>query len=595
MTRRPSKLHTLLLALILAAPAGAVEKGVPEIPSLGAPIAAPVVPGAALSVPGSPELAAPVIPSAESPRGDLPAAAPALPGNAVPQARPDGALPLAAPQAAQAAQPAQASKPVAQIAKRLAPELANAAKASSSGEASAASGQNIQTILQGGKAASSSGSDAVQASAPSAPSASGLSAPSGASSGANGGSNVPPPSSPKAAQKTGTNSRLVYFLQRRALRNVAAVFGLVYPMPAMGPKLADRVLLQAAGKRVVFSDIDDTLAKYNTVLTPEMAAAIAGVQKRGKQFVAITDRPDFARQGSSQMGAFDTLATIPAGERAGIMVATNGGGKIYRYDAQGEPKLVYEEPGLPEDVRAKIKEAAAVVVPELEKLGTALQTVDAKTGKPMNAENHSPYGYSMILKAGTPEAVVKNVAHEMQKEMEARGLKFEVEGRMAKDPSLPPYITFSKLDKSLTVEHVAQTMGVEAKDALAVGDSMYKPFDRPDTGGAGMAEARKLGERVSGGKLPLTGNRTDANMELGLPGMMAISVGGSADPRMAHGYVMPGKGPDATLRVLRGVASRPPLDRKDRRNFIWMVVAVVASWVWLFGTLQYIGRMWPFN
>jgi hypothetical protein len=39
--------------------------------------------------------------------------------------------------------------------------------------------------------------------------------------------------------------------------------------------------------------------------------------------------------------------------------------------------------------------------------------------------------------------------------------------------------------------------------------------------------------------------------------MLMLSVGGTADSRMANAYVMQGKGPDSTARALRAIAAGP--------------------------------------
>ncbi len=356
------------------------------------------------------------------------------------------------------------------------------------------------------------------------------------------GSALPPPAAPSGPK--GVDGRFSYAARRRVLAVLATAFGVNYSLAPAGASLTRRLVQRASSKQAVFSDIDDTLAKYNTVMTPETAAAVAGVKKSGKLFVAITDRSDKVKPGSSQMAAFDSLESIPAAEREGLLIATNGGGKIYEYQADGSPKLIYEEPGLPESMRPAIDEAAAAVKARLPEFGTALKN-----------EFHSPYGYGMILREGTPESAVKALAAAFQAELRKRGMDFEVEGRMAKDPTLPPYLTFSKLDKSVAVKRIAQLKGVSARRAVILGDSMYAPKDEPRLGALGRAAAALA--RRAFGPVPLTGNATDRNMERALRGALTLSVGGTADSRMRRAFVLDAKGPAATRRVLEAVGSRP--------------------------------------
>jgi hypothetical protein len=67
----------------------------------------------------------------------------------------------------------------------------------------------------------------------------------------------------------------------------------------------------------------------------------------------------------------------------------------------------------------------------------------------------------------------------------------------------------------------------------------------------------RLGARLSGRALPRTGNRTDRNMELAVPGALTLSVGASGDSRASNLYVLAGKGPSVTIQVLKSMASKP--------------------------------------
>lgn len=511
---RAHKLLALAVAALLSVPAFAVERAAPSVNIGGLNVRATNVGAGALTT--LPAVTIPTIANL------------AIPGSINPSLAPQQAQPGAIEAMGQA----------------VAPQIEAIAAPNVGAESAASSGESIQAILQGAKA-----NDLVVTMSAGNPgssgSGSGLSAPAGGSS--NGSANVPSAPAPKASAPKSVNTRAGYSWRRAVLASISTFWGMNFSLPTAGPKLAQSVLKEASTKRVVFSDIDDTLGEYNkvgAVLSEDMARSIVAVRKAGKVFAAITDRPDVPRPNSTQKGAFQSFETIPADQRAGIILGTNGGGRIYEYDAAGEPKLIFEEPKLEQEVVDKISEAAKVVESELAANGTAL-----KEG------SHGPYGYSMILVGGTPEATVKKLAGRLQEELAARGLEFEVEGRMAKDPTLPPYLTFSKINKTVAVKAIAKLKGIEFDEAVAVGDSMYKPVDKPR--GRNAAKMRKVGERLSGGAMPLTGNATDANMEKGLPGMLTISVGGTADPRMANAYVLPGKGASVTKQVVDAAASKP--------------------------------------
>ncbi len=471
------------------------------------------------------------------------AAASALPGAEAsgPQSLIPGAL-----GSAEIAQPARgaaaAEASVEATAKDLAPELKAAAAPNGSDGDAAAAGQNAQTILQGGKVSDAPGAVLAAAGAMGSPSLMALAPAMQAQR-----KQTPPPSAPKASENgpRKVDSRLGYEARRLGLSLIAATYGVVASLPVAGPRLTAAVLKRLSYQDALLSDIDDTLVKFNGVLEPETVDAIVALRRSGKFFAAITDRPDKTRPGSSTLSAFDSLASIPASERAGIYVATNGGGKIYRYDAKGEPELIFEEKGLDEAQRAKVQKAAEAVKARLAGLGVELQSY-----------NDNPYGMAMLFKAGTPEATVKQLAHIMEDAMRAEGLSYDVEGRLAKDPANPPYITFSKLDKSLAVRNIMKLAKLDSETTTPIGDSMYAP-QMPKSPSSMAARAARWAERLSGRPIPLTGNATDRKMELAIEGALTVSVGTTGDPRMARAFVLDGKGPEVTRQVLRAMASRP--------------------------------------
>ena len=157
-----------------------------------------------------------------------------------------------------------------------------------------------------------------------------------------------------------------------------------------------------------------------------------------------------------------------------------------------------------------------------------------------------------MLKPGSSEASVKATAAILQAELDRRGIDVEVNPRFAKDPANPPYVTLSLITKEGAARYIAQARKAGPQDVVILGDSMYVPH-------APKAETwlTRLGERASGQARPALGNRTDANMERGVAGALTLSVGTTGDPRTKNLYVLAGKGPSVTRRVLEAVAARP--------------------------------------
>lgn len=455
------------------------------------------------------------------------------------------AVSVAAPQAALAAETANAQATPAQATAKMAEAVtAQAAagldKAATAGDSkSAAAG--IQQIIEGRSAAASNNASSVVGFE-----GAGVSALSAATppASAEKSANVPAPAASSKQQRKSYNAT------RAALAKIAADHGVVASMPTMPKELEAQITHEASFKNVIFSDIDDTLDKFNSVFSPETVKAIADLKKAGKTLVAITDRPDKAKEGSTTKSAFESFSSVPNADKAGMILATNGGGKIYQFDDNGEGKLIYSEPELDAETRAKVNASADAVLKAMESKGVGLK-----------ANSAGPFGHSIIFTIGTKMTDVKELAHLMESEMKSRGLDYEVEPREAKNPTVdPPYITFSKLNKSLAVRHVSQLKGYKPEESVMIGDSMYKP--NPDAKASPEIVARA--EALSGQKIPLTGNMVDRNMELAMPGALTIAVGGSADPRMANAWVMNvdkdagGRfmGPVATRKILEAMASK---------------------------------------
>ncbi|HAM36863.1 MAG TPA: hypothetical protein DEB40_10645 [Elusimicrobia bacterium] len=457
---------------------------------------------------------------------------------------------------------------VAAAADMAAAEIAALENISLTGENAASGGERLENLMTGGKSVADKDElgAMVLAASVSDPAPAGLARPSLSSSLPHG-RKVPLAASTRESRPT--RSRLVYGMKRMALAAIASAFGIVSSLPVIGPRLEQRVLAQAARKRVVFSDYDSTLGPWRSVLSPDMVAAIAAVRLAGKEITIISDRPAVKSEGCP-VTIFESLASVPAAVRAGMYVAAYYGGQLYRYDAQGAPELIWEFPPLDGDIKARVQEAIDSLKARLPRLGTAQFPGDHN----IPAESWDRYGYGMMLAVGTPEPVVHNVARAFQTELSRRGFDVLVAGHMAKDPANPPYVNFSIVNKSPVVRQIAARLKAEPWESLVLGDSMYLPR-QPETSGFVARAALRWAERLSGRPLPLTGHETDRNMERALPGILSLSVGGAADPRMARAYVLRGRGPEAAREVLRAVASQPAVAADPARY--WQIAAVVLA------------------
>ncbi|MFI5347197.1 MAG: hypothetical protein ACHQ51_12560 [Elusimicrobiota bacterium] len=500
-----------------------------------------------------------------------PSAAPAFlaPAMTAPSAFAAAPVPAAAA-AAPALSPVARAASLPEMAKSLAPHLEAAAKPATSASGSAAAGRGIEDVLTGAKSAGAGEiadvAGAEGAGAPSLAPGAAAAAPDAPKAG------VPAAAAP--AQGKTVSSEISYRVHRFLLKTVAALTGAVNSLPAAGPALTDKLIASAADKRVVLSDFDDTLAAYNQVLPQDMVEAVEAVRAAGKDFAVISDRGDEKRAGS--MTVFESLASLPVATRAGMYVAANSGGRVYRYDANGEPVRVYEIPALDGDAKAKVVEAAAATKAGLAAFGAEQHVPSAEKDVP--GESWNTYGYALMLKVGSGKEQVLKAADLLQTELAKRGVVVEVSPRFAKDPANPPYINFSIVTKAPAAAFIAKALKAEAKDVVILGDSQYSP--RAAKKDSWLA---RLGVTLSGREMPATGNQTDRNMEKALPGALTLSVGTTGDPRASNLWVLAGKGPSVTRRVLMSVASktransRPKDDAGDSILAITGAVALVAA------------------
>jgi hydroxymethylpyrimidine pyrophosphatase-like HAD family hydrolase len=470
------------------------------------------------------------------------AAAPAL---AAPSSFAGAEVPAAVQAAAAVAAPAARAASVPEMAQSLAPQLEAAAKPETSDSGASAAGRGIEDVITGGRSAGSGGiSDVAGVLGSGAPALALRAAASTQVESVK--ASVPAVAAPASGKIV--DSAVSYRVHRFLLNAVAALTGGLYSLPVAGPALTRKLIESAADKNVVFSDFDSTLADYNQILPAEMTAAVDAIKAAGKTFVVISDRGDEPRKG--QLTVFESLASLSVATRAGMYVAANSGGRVYRYDDKGEPVRVFEAPAPDAAEKAKLVEAVDATKARLKDIGAELHYPSATNKVP--TESWNVYSYAMMLKIGSDDAHVRGAAAILTEEMKKRGYVVQVDPRYAKDPTNPPYVVFSLVTKQTSAGFIANALKAGPGDVLVIGDSMYTP--NPPRRESWLT---RLGVKLSGVALPRTGNRGDRNMELGVPGALTLSVGASGDAGASNLFVLSGKGPSVTLQVLKSVASKP--------------------------------------
>ncbi|MBI3288693.1 MAG: hypothetical protein HYZ74_04165, partial [Elusimicrobia bacterium] len=339
-----------------------------------------------------------------------------------------------------------------------------------------------------------------------------------------------------------------YHLHRWALRAIAALSGAVFTLPQAGAALTDLIIASLADKKLVLSDYDDSLAANGDILSAAMVERFRAIDAANKHIAVISDRSGIRNPGSNQVTVFESLAPLPVALRAGKYVAGNAGGKVFRYDAQGVPQLVHEAPPMTPEQAQKARAVAEATKARLKEVNAVQNPGDGKNNP---SEDMGPYGYALMLIPGSAEDTVLEVARIMDEELARQGLPLTAVPRFARNPKHSPYIKFSVVSKADSAAWIAAQLNVKAKDAVAVGDSMYAP--RPPKRWAWLL---KWGAKLSGRALARMGNDTDANIARGLPGILALGVGGNMDPRL-NGYTLDGHWAGVSGRILDAVASKP--------------------------------------
>jgi hydroxymethylpyrimidine pyrophosphatase-like HAD family hydrolase/predicted nucleotidyltransferase len=320
-----------------------------------------------------------------------------------------------------------------------------------------------------------------------------------------------PAARPVAAPKP-IDSPLAYALHRGLLRAVDALGGGLRSLRPAGAALTELKIAAAADSRGVFADYDETLsgsnAAFNNKLSPDMVEAVRAVKAAGKTVDVISDRPE---------SVFESLSTLPVETRAGMYVAVDAGGRVYRYDAEGKPALVYEAPAMTEETKALLSAAGDAAMKRLPGGSEAVLR---------------QYTYTIKLKVGSTWEQVRGAGEIFQKELSRRGSPLSVRARMAKDPANNPYLVVSVNTKANASRFIAAQRKLAGKDIVILGDGMFA-------------------SRQGGG------NENDAAMLDGAPGARMFSVGGTGDPRRKGLVVLGKSGPAASRDVLLAVASKP--------------------------------------
>jgi hypothetical protein len=564
--------------------------GPSQIPTLTLPTA-PTIPGAAAPGAAIPNLAVPQLPGSAL---NLPAAAAPLPGIAGPSA--PAALPRAAaanpliPGAAAPSAAAPNAKPTTTegILRAGAEQISAAQSAKSESGVS----QALESMFTGGKAAAASFGDAVSGSrsagpAPLAPlpldelktiARDSKKTDADRQAAVKAIADRSTDASKLALEEIGTErggGPADYEIKRLALRRLADQ-GKVVSLPPVSDEHAAAILEKLSKEKpeVAAFDYDGTLEKKGAPASAETGAALKALADSGVQTMILTDRSENGRR-EGDIGILESLSTLAPAQRAAISVGANRGARIVAFDAAGAPRTVEQAAAWTGAERALIAAAAAKMA---EKFGRSRQS-DGTT------ELWTDYDYAAFLPANSNLDKIQDAARFLREELASQGLAASVVPRPGQD-SETPYVTVTKYEKSLGASRLRALR--ETLDRLRDAERLPKSL-RPL---ARALLAKLPSKAVPAASALLVGDHffgprgVDAGMVQGAPGALAISVGGTADPRLDNAFVWNKQGREGSLELMRAASgpAAPQMEGMNWKAFGGLFGSRTASIVAFLGT-----------
>ena len=380
-----------------------------------------------------------------------------------------------------------------------------------------------------------------------------------------------------------------YEIHRAALRALAETFDDLRSLRPVSVSHAQEILkkLENDKPEEAFFDYDDTLAEFNTPVSKEIGEGLKAAADAGVEPIILTDRPD-VRKRENDVTITDSLKPLTLEQKRALTLVSSRGTRALLYDKKGEAVLVHENP-----VRWDEAQRKAILLSReafLESYGnksdgtpTAEQEYNGKTYE------LSDYGYAHFLPIGWDIAQVKEAAARLQKELQKRGVDFEVTGRTAKKETDPPYLFFSKIDKRTGVLPLrANRRAIEmGKDALRFGLSgkfakaAWKIADRV---GKRPVEAKKV---LSVGDQFFDTRTADIGFAKASPGSMIISVGAAADPRLDDVVVWPKEGAEGSLEILTALGKQAPSEMNKKAVFGLFTQRSASIGAFIVGSIAY--------
>jgi hypothetical protein len=364
-----------------------------------------------------------------------------------------------------------------------------------------------------------------------------------------------------------------YEMRRQALRALAGLGKLV----ALGPVSQaheDEILkgLELNKPDVTSWDHDDTIEKMGEPASAETGAALKAVADVGIEVMVNTDRTDKTEKGE---GILDLYSALKPEQRQAITFAPNRGARLWIYDSKDQSQLLREEPTLGASQEA---------------IAAASQAVWAKYPAGVykgGTGSSDDYRVTILLQVGTGSDQIEAAATLFKEELARRGIYGgQVMGKKAVRDTDPPYITYSRLDKSLGVRLLRENREffIRLRDAYRLLPAWLSSLARRlllHLPSAIVPAERTLliGDQFFGKR------NVDLAMIKGAPGAITLALGGSADPHEDNVFVLKAQGHAGAMKIAAALAKPlPQADAIYRRAIYGLFVQRTMSIIAFIGT-----------
>lgn len=361
---------------------------------------------------------------------------------------------------------------------------------------------------------------------------------------------------------------LEYEIHRAALQALRGL-GVALSLRPVTRAHADELLASMRDVETAVFDYDDTVEKHAKPVSPEIGAAIAAADAAGKDILILTERPDVSDNPRETL-ITSSLEPLTADQKGALAFSARGS-RFLLFDRESRPVLVHEE-----DVRWDEKQREALLA--------ASRIVAERYGRQEYngvEEKLDEIKFVRFMPIGMPVAELEAAAELFEAELLARGVEWDIEARVAKDPKNPPYLSASRMDKSIGVAHFRANASVYAglRALLRLG----LPASRVPLARRVLGWASRLYSRAAPAKRTLlvgdSASRlrpVDKHMRRGAPGAAMIAVGGEADPE-DDVFLWPTQGREASLEVLGALARKSRSRTRARAGlFAQRSVSIVA-------------------